>query len=75
MSAGKHRRRPDRGSFSSSALVATPGELNLGDVAHDDLAVDLLDAFPVESDPRAQRLLDLMCERGWAGWTRAGAAG
>jgi DNA-binding transcriptional MerR regulator len=46
------------------------GELNLGAVAHDDLAVDLLDALPVESDPRAQRLLDLMRERGWAGWTR-----
>jgi DNA-binding transcriptional MerR regulator len=46
------------------------GELNLGEVAHDDLAVGLLDALPVESDPRAQRLLDLMRERGWAGWTR-----
>lgn len=46
------------------------GELNLGDMAHDDLAVDLLDALLVESDPRAQRLLDLMRDRGWAGWTR-----
>ncbi|MEU6208160.1 MerR family transcriptional regulator [Micromonospora musae] len=40
-----------------------------GEVAHDDLA-DLLDALAVESDPRAQRLLDLMRERGWASWTR-----
>jgi DNA-binding transcriptional MerR regulator len=46
------------------------GELNLEEVAHDDLAVDLLDALLVESDPRARRLLDLMRERGWAGWTR-----
>jgi ABC-type multidrug transport system ATPase subunit len=24
----------------------------------------------VESDPRAERMLDLMRERGWASWTR-----
>jgi DNA-binding transcriptional MerR regulator len=46
------------------------GELNLGEAAHDDLAVDVLDALLVESDPRAVQLLDLMRERGWAGWTR-----
>ena len=51
------------------------GEINLGEVAHDDLPFDLLDALAVESDPRAERLLDLMRERGWAGWTRLGAAG
>ena len=39
-------------------------------MARDDLAVELLDAIAVESDPRAQRLLDMMRERGWAGWTR-----
>jgi DNA-binding transcriptional MerR regulator len=48
----------------------TSGESDLGEVAHDDLAFDLLDALAVESDPRAQRLLDLMRERGWASWTR-----
>jgi DNA-binding transcriptional MerR regulator len=48
----------------------TSGETNLGEVAHDDLAFDLLDALAVESDPRVQQLLDLMRERGWAGWTR-----
>ena len=48
----------------------TPGEINLGEVAHDDLPFDLLDALAVESDPRAERLLDLMRERGWASWTR-----
>jgi hypothetical protein len=41
-----------------------------GEVAHDDLASDLLDALAVETDPRAQRMLDLMRERGWASWTR-----
>ncbi|MEV5706537.1 MerR family transcriptional regulator [Actinoallomurus sp. NPDC052274] len=46
------------------------GEINLGEMAHDDLSFDLLDALAVESDPRAQRMLDLMRERGWAGWTR-----
>jgi DNA-binding transcriptional MerR regulator len=47
-----------------------PGEINPGEEAHDDLPFDLLDALAVESDPRAQRLLDLMRERGWASWTR-----
>jgi hypothetical protein len=46
------------------------GELTLGEVAHDDLAFDLLDALAVESDPRTQRLLDLMRKRGWSGWNR-----
>jgi DNA-binding transcriptional MerR regulator len=41
------------------------------DEAHDDdLAFGLLDALAVETDPRAQRMLDLMRERGWASWTR-----
>jgi DNA-binding transcriptional MerR regulator len=48
----------------------TSGEINLGEEAQDDLPFDLLDALAVESDPRAERLLDLMRERGWAGWTR-----
>jgi DNA-binding transcriptional MerR regulator len=47
----------------------TPGEVNLGEEEHD-LPFDLLDALAIESDPRAQRLLDLMRERGWASWTR-----
>ncbi|HEY0539935.1 MAG TPA: MerR family transcriptional regulator [Actinoallomurus sp.] len=41
-----------------------------GEAAHDDLPFDLLDALAVESDPRVERLLDLMRERGWAGWIR-----
>jgi hypothetical protein len=39
-------------------------------VAHDDLPLDLRDALAIASDTRARRLLDLMRERGWAGWTR-----
>jgi ABC-2 type transport system ATP-binding protein len=31
---------------------------------------DLLDGMLVEADPRAQRLLKLLRQRGWAGWTR-----
>jgi DNA-binding transcriptional MerR regulator len=46
------------------------GEIDLGEVAYDDLQFDLLDALAVESDPRAERLQDLMRERGWSGWTR-----
>jgi hypothetical protein len=48
----------------------TSGELNLGEVAHDHLAFDLLDALAVESDPRTEWMLDLMRERGWTGWNR-----
>ncbi|MBG0561454.1 MerR family transcriptional regulator [Actinoplanes aureus] len=46
------------------------GEVDLGEMGHDDLAIGLLDALPVESEPRVRRLLDLLRERGWAGWTR-----
>jgi DNA-binding transcriptional MerR regulator len=50
--------------------ASASGELNMGDVAHDDLAFDLLDALALEFDPRTQRMLDLMRERGWTGWNR-----
>ncbi|MFG1763687.1 MerR family transcriptional regulator [Micromonospora parva] len=46
------------------------GEIDLGEVAQDDLPFDLLDALAVEADPRLQRLLDLVRERGWAGLAR-----
>jgi DNA-binding transcriptional MerR regulator len=48
----------------------TSGEAFPSDVAKDDLPFDLLDALAVETDPRAQRMMDLMRERGWAGWNR-----
>jgi len=38
--------------------------------AYDAQPFDLLDAHAVESDPRAARLMELMRERGWAGWIR-----
>jgi DNA-binding transcriptional MerR regulator len=46
------------------------GEIDLGEAAHDDLPFDLLDTLAVESDPRMERLLALMRERGWAGLAR-----
>ncbi|GAA4586009.1 MerR family transcriptional regulator [Planotetraspora phitsanulokensis] len=48
----------------------TSGEMDRGEVVRDDLAFDLLDALTVESDPRAERLLDMLRERGWSRWTR-----
>jgi DNA-binding transcriptional MerR regulator len=43
------------------------GEVGTDDV--DDLLVDLLDAAAVESSPGAERLLAILEERGWRGWT------
>ncbi|GIF75829.1 MerR family transcriptional regulator [Asanoa siamensis] len=45
------------------------GELTLPEMARDEVAVSLLDAMPLEADPRAARLLELLRERGWTGWT------
>jgi DNA-binding transcriptional MerR regulator len=50
--------------------AAASGELNLDAEAHDDLAFDLLDALALEFDPRTERMLDLLRERGWSGWNR-----
>ena len=46
------------------------GQAQPDEWAHDDLPFDLLDALAVESDPRMERMQELMRERGWAGWTR-----
>jgi DNA-binding transcriptional MerR regulator len=45
-------------------------EAQASEWASDDLPFDLLDAFAVESDQRMERMMQLMRERGWAGWTR-----
>jgi DNA-binding transcriptional MerR regulator len=50
--------------------ASASGELDFVGAARDDLAFDLLDALAVEYDPRTQRMLDLMRERGWTGWNR-----
>lgn len=50
--------------------ASASGELDFVGVAADDLAFDLLDALALEYDPRTQRMLDLMRERGWTGWNR-----
>jgi DNA-binding transcriptional MerR regulator len=47
-----------------AASGAYPGD------KQDDLPFDLLDALALESDPRLQRMMDLMRERGWNGWIR-----
>lgn len=36
----------------------------------DDVSFDLLDSLAHEQDPRADRLVELMRERGWDGWIR-----
>ena len=53
-----------------AAQAYASGEIDLGEVAYDDLPFDLLDSLAVESDPRMERLLDLLRERGWAGLAR-----
>jgi DNA-binding transcriptional MerR regulator len=71
--AGDHDPRLEEAADIMAGLLAhayTSGEIAPGEEAHDDLPVGLLDAFAVESDPRMQRMMDLMRERGWASWTR-----
>jgi DNA-binding transcriptional MerR regulator len=46
------------------------GEIDPAEAARYDLPFDLLDSLALESDPRAQRMLDLMRERGWGSWTQ-----
>ncbi|GAB3860327.1 hypothetical protein GCM10029963_63070 [Micromonospora andamanensis] len=46
------------------------GELDISNEAYDEMPHDLLDALAVESDPRIQRLRELLRERGWTGWNR-----
>ena len=36
----------------------------------DDVSFDLLDSLAREKDPRAERMVELMRERGWDGWIR-----
>jgi DNA-binding transcriptional MerR regulator len=46
------------------------GEIKSSEVACDDLPFDLLTALAIESEPRVERLIDLVRERGWTGWIR-----
>jgi DNA-binding transcriptional MerR regulator len=45
------------------------GAADFGNEAQDSLP-DLLDSLSLEADPRSQRMIDLMRERGWNGWHR-----
>jgi DNA-binding transcriptional MerR regulator len=70
---GEDDPRPKEAADIMAGLLeqaSASGELNMGEVAHDDLAFDLLDALALEFDPRTERMLDLMRERGWTGWNR-----
>jgi DNA-binding transcriptional MerR regulator len=44
------------------------GETDLGKVSHDNLPFDLLKVLRAEFEPRVERMIDLMRERGWADW-------
>jgi DNA-binding transcriptional MerR regulator len=46
------------------------GEINPGEGPPDDVPFDLLDVLAVELEPRVERMLGLMRERGWGSWTR-----
>ncbi len=46
------------------------GGADFAEAKEDDMPFDLMDAMAVETDPRAQRVMELMRERGWARWTR-----
>ncbi|GAA3513624.1 MerR family transcriptional regulator [Aeromicrobium panaciterrae] len=51
--------------------AAARGDLDNQDEAFDDQPfIDLLDGLVVESAPQGERLLELMRERGWTGWTK-----
>lgn len=54
--------------LAEQAYVA--GTNDPGAEAPDDVPFDLLDDLADAADPRAQRMRDLMRERGWDGWTR-----
>ncbi|UMG94981.1 hypothetical protein [Nocardioides sp. TF02-7] len=56
-------------------LVATfeaidPDEWDAGELTMDDDFVDLLDSMFLQAVPAAPRLLRLLEERGWTGWTQ-----
>jgi DNA-binding transcriptional MerR regulator len=46
------------------------GELGLGEAGWDDTSFALLDDLADAADKRAERMRELMRERGWDGWTR-----
>jgi DNA-binding transcriptional MerR regulator len=50
--------------------ASASAEIDPGERAQLDLPFDLLDTLAVESDPRAQLVIDMMRERGWGSWTR-----
>jgi DNA-binding transcriptional MerR regulator len=50
--------------------AAAAGQTDFGAAGRDDLPFDLLDMLAAESEPRIERFLERLRERGWARWTR-----
>ncbi|MCK2217024.1 MerR family transcriptional regulator [Actinomadura sp. ATCC 31491] len=50
------------------------GEDYVDDVDLDPPLVELMDALAYDTVPAARRLIELLAERGWAGWTKLGRA-
>ena len=46
------------------------GEPDLGEEWQDEMPFDLMNNLAAEADPRMPRIVELMRERGWDGWTR-----
>jgi hypothetical protein len=46
------------------------GDLDLDEAGKDDMSFALLDDLADAADKRAERMRELMRERGWDGWTR-----
>ena len=57
--------------FRSALALEIQGHTdNVGGAADDDVPFDLLDDLAAEADPRVERLLHLVRERGWDGLAR-----
>jgi DNA-binding transcriptional MerR regulator len=50
--------------------ASAAGEVFPSEIARDDLPFDLLKILAVESEPRVERMLELLRERGWTHWIR-----
>ena len=61
-----------RSAVDTSLLTgeSLPVEVEVGDTDRSDPLVALLDAAMSESAPVARRLLEILEQRGWRGWTR-----
>jgi len=71
--AGKHAQLDDPQLVRLYRVLSEILESDAADDSRLEEAADImagLDALTVESDPRSQRMLDLLRARGWTGWNR-----